>query len=159
MLFRSPDATAWPAIANLEERARHAFGELYAWYRDHADELYPINRDAAAMPASAQRAREAGATALADALVAGHAGDVTDPDGDGRVLRAVARHLVEFWTWRSLVMQQGLGDREAVDIAVRLLMAIADDAPRHDESGGVHDADPVTPGRTTRDREEPTPSD
>jgi len=132
-----PDATAWPAITNLEERARRAFGELYAWYRDHADELYPINRDAASMPLSAQRAAEAGNRALADALVAGHVGADSVLDGNGRVLRAVARHLVTFWTWRSLVVQQGLGDREAVDIAARLLTAIADDAPRHDESGGV----------------------
>ena len=55
-----PDTAAWTAIPNLERRARRAFGELYGWYRDHADELYPINRDAAAMPLSAQRAREAG---------------------------------------------------------------------------------------------------
>jgi hypothetical protein len=74
---------------------------------------------------------------LADALVAGHAGaDVdTGTDGDGRLLRAVARHLVDFLTWRSLVIQQGLTDREAVDLAVRLLTAVGQDGPRRDESG------------------------
>jgi hypothetical protein len=60
-------------------------------------------------------------------------------------------------------VQQGLGDREAVDIAVRSLTAIADDAPRHDESGGVDDADadadPVTLGRTSSVRVERMPSD
>jgi len=122
-----PDAGAWPAISHLEDRARRAFGELYGWYRDHADELYPINRDAAAMPPSAQQATEAGNRMLADALVAGHAGADGDPGGDGRLLRAVARHLVEFLTWRSLVMQQGLDDQEAIDIAVRLLTAVAVD--------------------------------
>src|ERR1035437_3297444 len=55
-----PDAGAWPAISGLEARARRAFGELYGWYRDHADELYPINRDAAAMPLAAQLATETG---------------------------------------------------------------------------------------------------
>jgi AcrR family transcriptional regulator len=122
-----PDVGAWPAIPRLEERARRAFGELYGWYRDHAGELYPINRDAAAMPLSAQRATETGNRVLADALVAGHAGNETDPDGDGRLLRAVARHLVDFLTWRSLVIQQGLTDREAVDVAVRLLTAMEED--------------------------------
>jgi AcrR family transcriptional regulator len=125
-----PDARAWLAIPDLEERARRAFGELYGWYRDHASQLYPIHRDAAAMPLSAQEATEAGNQMLADALVAGHATTDTDPDGDGRLLRAVARHLVDFWTWRSLVMQQGLDNREAVKIAVRLLTAVEEDGHR-----------------------------
>jgi len=119
-----PDAAAWRAIPGLDERARRAFGELYGWYRDHADELYPLYRDAAAMPLSALRSRESGNQALADALVVGHADTISD--GDGRLLRVVARHLVDFWTWHSLVIAQGLDDPEAVEIAVRLLMAVAD---------------------------------
>ncbi len=132
-----PDAGAWPAIPDLGDRARRAFGELYGWYRDHADELYPINRDAAAMPLSAQQATEAGNRTLADALIAGQSGNETDPDGSGRLLRAVARHLVDFLTWRSLVIQQGLDDREVVELAVRLLTAVGQDGPRSDESGPV----------------------
>jgi len=128
-----PDAAAWPLIADLEERARRAFGDLYGWYRDHADELYPINRDAAAMPLSAQRAMEAGNRMLADALVAGHVGADTDTDGDGRLLRAVARHLVDFLTWRSLAIQKGLDDREVVELAVRLLTAMTGDGRRRDD--------------------------
>ena len=124
-----PEAAAWTAIPGLERRARRAFGELYAWFRDHADELYPITRDAAVMPLSAQQASEAGNRGLADALLAGYAGEDLTADGDGRLLRAVARHLVDFWTWRSLSMQQGLDDDEAVEVAVTLLMAIAGDEP------------------------------
>lgn len=135
-----PDARAWLAIPDLEERARRAFGELYGWYRDHADELYPIYRDAAAMPLSAQQATEAGNRMLADALVAGRAGggsagDNAEPDAEGRLLRAVARHLVDFWTWRSLEVGQGLDDREAATIAVRLLTAVERDGDRRDEGG------------------------
>ena len=125
-----PDAGAWPAIPGLEARARRAFGELYGWYRDHADELYPINRDAAAMPLSAQLATKTGNRILADALVGGQVGADTDSDGEGRLLRAVARHLVDFLTWRSLAVQQGLDDREVVELAVRLLTAIDQDGPR-----------------------------
>jgi hypothetical protein len=110
------------------------------------------------MPLSAQQAREAGNRRLADAILAGHAGEDSDPDGDGQLLRAVARHLVDFWTWHSLVMQRGLDDDEAVEVAVTLLTAIAGDVPRLDDIGG-QDADPVTPGRTAWDREEPTSSD
>jgi hypothetical protein len=76
---------------------------------------------------SAQQATETGNLMLADALLAGHAGADVDSDGEGRLLRAVARHLVDFLTWRSLVMQQGLNDREAVDVAVRLLTAMEED--------------------------------
>ena len=124
-----PDAATWTAIPDLQGRARRAFGELYGWYGDHADELYPINRDAAAMPLSAQLARDAGNRRMADALLAGHAGDGSNTNGDRRLLRAVARHLIDFWTWRSLVMQQGLDDDEAVEVAVTLLTAVAGDAP------------------------------
>lgn len=120
-----PDASAWPVLPDLEERARRAFGELYGWYRDHADELFPIARDATSMPPSAQRSRAAENHQLGDTLVAGYAAD----DADGRSLRAVARHLVDFSTWRSLVVEQGLGDHDAVDVAVRLLLSMV--APGH----------------------------
>jgi AcrR family transcriptional regulator len=125
-----PDAAVWPLIADLEERARCAFGELYGWYRDHGDELYPIYRDAAAMPLSAQRAMEAGTQMLADALIAEPTGDDTRADGQERLHRAVARHLVDFWTWRSLVALQGLSDREAVTVAVLLLTSVWKDGSR-----------------------------
>jgi AcrR family transcriptional regulator len=124
-----PDPGAWLAIPDLEDRVRRAFGELYGWYRDHADELYPIYRDAGAMPLSAQRATAEGNRLLADSLLAGHAG--IDPDGDGRLVHAVARHLVDFWTWRSLAIQQDLDDRAAVTTAVRLMMAMIDDGTRN----------------------------
>jgi AcrR family transcriptional regulator len=119
-----PDAAAWIEIPDLEDRARRAFGELYSWYRDHADELYPIYRDAQAMPLSAQQATAAGNRQLSDALIAGQLGSISEQEG--RLLSAVAGHLVDFWTWRSLAVQQGLDDRAAVSTAVRLLMAMID---------------------------------
>ena len=117
-----PDASAWREIPNLEARAREALGGLYAWYREHADELSPIYRDIMAMPLSAQETMAAENRSLGDALVAGYAA----PGSSGRGLRAVARHLVGFGTWRSLAIQQGLDDREAVDVAVRFLAAVVE---------------------------------
>jgi AcrR family transcriptional regulator len=118
-----PDATAWLEIGDFETRARLAFGELYGWYRQHADELYPIYRDAQSMPLSAQAANVAANRQLAAALVAGvvpvAAGD------DGRLLSAVAGHLLSFMTWRSLALEQGLDDGAAALTAVRLLLAMA----------------------------------
>jgi AcrR family transcriptional regulator len=116
-LHRPPDRAAWRGIPDLEARARRAFGELYGWYRENADDLYPINRDAMTMPVGAQAARRAESAAFADALVEGH----DDGGRIGRELRAVAGHLVSYWTWRSLVVEQGLPNEAAVDLAVRIL--------------------------------------
>ena len=112
-----PDLAAWRAIPGLEDRARRAFADLYGWYGQNADDLYPINRDTMTMPAGAQEARRAESAAIAGALVDGHA-----PEGPpGHRLRAVAGHLVSYWTWRSLVVEQGMTTDEAVDLAVRIL--------------------------------------
>ena len=122
-----PDTRAWRAIAGLEPRARRALGELYAWFREHADDLEPINRDVAVMPASARARREAGSRDQADAIVAGPAPEPVDPGAESRLLVAVARHLVDYATWRSLAVDQGLGERELVDVAVRMLLAVTPD--------------------------------
>jgi AcrR family transcriptional regulator len=134
-LHRPPDAAAWRGIPDLEARARRALGELYGWYRANADDLYPINRDAMTMPAGAQAARRAESAALAGALVEGHA----DSGPDGRELRAVAGHLVTYWTWRSIVVDQGITNDEAVDLAVRILTDTAK-GRRPDRAGGHHGA-------------------
>ncbi len=131
-----PDAAAWLVIPDLETRARRAFGELYGWYGDHADELYPIYRDMAAMPISAQRGREAANRMLAAALLGGEPSPSTGPEGEARLLQAVARHLVHFWTWRSLVAEQALNGREAVEVAVRLLTEFGRERPREQRAAG-----------------------
>ncbi len=116
-----PDARAWPDVSKFETRARRALTELYAWYRDHADELFPIYRDMTTMPSTAQEAMRADNRRLGDLLVADAA-----PGGlAGRQLRAVARHLLDYRTWRSLAINQELGDAEAVEVGVRLLTVLA----------------------------------
>ena len=117
VLHPPPDATAWLAIPDLGDRARRAFADLYGWYSQNADALYPINRDATAMPREAQKAQRAASAANAAAIVAAHA-----PDGPGgHTLRAVAGHLVGYWTWRSFVVEQGLTNDEAIALAVSIL--------------------------------------
>lgn len=116
-----PDETAWRAIPALEDRARRAFSELYGWYREHGAELFPIYRDMATMPRSTQDQLRAEGAARADALLDG----LPVPRTARRTLRAVAGHLVSLMTWRSLVVEQGLGEDEAVEVAVRLVCAAA----------------------------------
>lgn len=112
-----PDPAAWRAIPGLEERARVALLALYRWFRSHSDELFPLYRDAQAVPAAARDAARASSARMADALVEGH--ERGGPDG--RRLRAAAGHLVSFWAWRSLAIEQGLGDEDAVELGVGFL--------------------------------------
>lgn len=116
-----PDPDAWRTIAGLEERAHVALSELYRWYRAVGDELYPIHRDVEALPASAQAALRADNARLAEAIVNGGAGQ----GRAGRRLRAAAGHAVDLLTWRSLTLNNGLDDADAVELAVGLLRGAA----------------------------------
>jgi AcrR family transcriptional regulator len=114
-----PDTAAWRTIPDLEERARRAFSELYGWYGEHGAELFPIYRDMVAVPHLARERMRAESRERADALIDG----LDVPRTARRRLRAVAGHLVGLMTWRSLVLEQGLAEDEAVDVATRLLGA------------------------------------
>ena len=116
-----PDPRLWAETPGLEARARRGLTEFYAWYREHAEELFPIYRDMTTMPPSSQETMRSDNRRLGDLLLAD---DV--PAGDqGRKIRAAARHLLDYRTWRSLAIQQGLSDAEAVEIGVRLLTVLA----------------------------------
>lgn len=112
-----PEAEVWAAIEPLADRADRAFSELYAWYAERSDELYPIYRDQAAMPDSARAAMAMQADAYAAAIVGQDAVAAS-------VRAAIARHLVDFWTWRSLVVDQGLDPELAARAAVTMLLAV-----------------------------------
>jgi AcrR family transcriptional regulator len=119
-----PDESIWRTIPDLEVRARRAFGEVYTWFDEHGAELYPIYRDVAGMPRPTQAAMRAEAAARVDALLDG----IAVPVEAERSMRAVAAHLLGLWTWRSLVVEQGLNRKEAVDVAVRMLCTAAEPA-------------------------------
>ena len=130
-----PDVMAWRAVPGLEARARRAFEELYAWFRDNADDLDPINRDVSVMPASARARRRAGSRAQAEAIVSARVDEGAEQGSHPRLLLAVAGHLVEFATWRSLAVEEGLDEREAVDVAVRMLLAIEEGGDAREAPG------------------------
>lgn len=124
-----PDVVDWMAIAPLDARAQRAFTDLYRWYADRQDELYPIYRDRLAMPQSAQAALNTQLDGLASVILGVDHADHADDDAtatataDSRIVAAVARHLVDFWTWRSLVIERGLAPDEAAEAAARILRA------------------------------------
>jgi AcrR family transcriptional regulator len=112
-----PDPRTWPQVVELEPRARRAFAEWYGWYREHAEALFPIYRDMTTMPPSSQATMRAENQRLA-ALLCGAEADA------GARRQAVARHLLDYRTWRSLAVDQVLTDDEVVEVAVRMLLAI-----------------------------------
>ncbi|HEX7345252.1 MAG TPA: helix-turn-helix domain-containing protein [Candidatus Limnocylindrales bacterium] len=118
-----PEAAAWAAIPELEDRVRTALTRLYGWYREHAEELFPIYRDITAMPSSSQTRMRDENRRLGQLLV----GDAEPTGVDERLLIAASCHVLDYRTWRSLAIAQGLSDAEAVMIGVRLLTKLGAD--------------------------------
>ncbi len=118
-LHPRPDPESWRQTRGFEQRARIGLSQLYGWYRDNHDALVPILRDVEATPATALERRQSSDRRVVDALLHGVAGDRRLR----RRLRAVAGHLISFWTWQSLVVDHGLSNDEAVEEAVRFLKA------------------------------------
>ncbi|MEO6578278.1 MAG: TetR family transcriptional regulator [Candidatus Limnocylindria bacterium] len=114
-----PHAEAWRTVRRFDARLRRAVDELYAWYAENADDLYPIYRDAAFTPASTHKARRQSIERFADAILADRAAPAS------HALRASIGHVLGFWTWRSLVIEEDCSQSEAVDLAVRFVAAAA----------------------------------
>lgn len=117
----APDPATWRAIPDLEQRAHHALGELYAWYDDCGDDLAPIVRDREAMPQPVQQELDEEFQAYAQALVVG-----SGVRGHARRrLRATAGLVVSLWTWHTLTVEQGLTSKDAAALAASMLTCAA----------------------------------
>lgn len=119
-LHPGPDPEEWRRIKDLQDRARHGLTQLYKFYRDNHTDLYPIIRDFESMPVPFQEAMIARQGEHGEALVKG----VRARGKRRSYLRAVAGHVTSFWTWRSLALEQGLTDDDAVEVAVCFLRAV-----------------------------------
>jgi AcrR family transcriptional regulator len=118
-----PDPDAWAQITDPAERLRAGLADLYRYYRQGQAMLTRTYRDKAALPESLQRAVEGFDRHYRDVLLEPLTSICT------RVrrprLRAVVGHAVSFWTWRSLCLQHGLSDREAVEAMATLTLTTA----------------------------------
>lgn len=122
-LHPPPDPDAWRDISSFRARAATAIDELYGWYAHNGDELYPIYRDAAFTPESNQQARRA----TNDRIVAAVLGDAVPARGPARRrLQAALGHVVSFWTWRSLVVEQSLSTERAAWMALQFVLGAAE---------------------------------
>jgi AcrR family transcriptional regulator len=114
-----PDLEEWGAIADPDERLRHALDELYAWYRATHGMLANVLRDEALSPVVGRML--AGyygyLTVARDTLMARR----TARGGARQRTRAAIGHALAFATWRSLTFEQGLDDSQAAELMRRMV--------------------------------------
>jgi AcrR family transcriptional regulator len=115
-----PDPGAWSGIDDPAARLRAGLADLYRFFRAGAGMLTCIYRDLATLPAAYQQGLRDRATFFREVLAAPFGGT----DGDHRRRRAVIGHAISFWTWRSLCLDQGLSDTEAVDAMTGMVLAV-----------------------------------
>lgn len=113
-LHPPPDPSAWAAIRDPGERLRRALSDLYDWWEETEDMMSLVLRDAPLVEGMSA-AVEAGRAYLDEVrriLLRGR------PErGKARQRKAAAiGHALDFWTWRSLVRDQGLTIPEAVEL-------------------------------------------
>jgi len=110
-----PDVDAWRSERTVERRVRRAVTELYAWYAENGAELYPVYRDAAFTPVSTHDARRRNIERMTDAIVG--------PSGGSAKLRSALNHVLAFWTWRSLAVDEGCSTDDAAELAVGFVLS------------------------------------
>jgi len=124
-----PAPHSWAAIADPDRRLSVALAELYAFYRQNEAMVTNLYRDVEALPQHLQERLHSRGSVMADALIQGRG-------VRGRARRmvwAVLGHAVDFETWRSLALRQGLADSEIEDLLQRFLAGLT--------NGGVQPGD------------------
>jgi AcrR family transcriptional regulator len=118
-----PDLGAWVEVDDPDRRLSRALAELYTFYARTEGMLENLFRDELAVPMVAERFaafRGYFASAL-EALMTGR----NLRGGARRRTRAALGHAIAFSTWKSLVREQGLKDREVVELMRALVDAAA----------------------------------
>lgn len=121
-----PDPAAWAVITDPVERLRTGLADLYRFYRAGQDMLTRVYRDKAAIPPAHRQGLDERDRRFRDVLV----GPFLTGRRRDRRLRAVLAHAASFWTWRSLCLENGLTDREAVEAMTALVLNAATTVPR-----------------------------
>lgn len=116
-----PDARRWVA-ADAPSRLRAALSDIYRFYAEASDLLLHVDRDRALMPAGLAEAHSAEQEALRDAVLA-----LLQASARRRAMvRRVVGHVLAFRTWHSLVVEQGMGRRDAVELMAGLVERAAE---------------------------------
>jgi AcrR family transcriptional regulator len=110
-----PDAQAWRAITDPEQRLRHGLAELYRYYEANEPMLANVLRDAEGHPPT----REITATALR--AIGALREVLAEGLGGGDRVRAIVELALGFHTWRSLVRHSRLSQDAAVELMAALV--------------------------------------
>ena len=111
-----PDAEAWRAITDPEQRLRQGLAEMYRYYEANEPMMANVLRDAEVHALT----REIASTAM---LAIGALREVLmEGLGGGDQVRAVVELALGFHTWRSLVRDSRL----SMEAAVELMAALVD---------------------------------
>jgi len=121
-----PNVDAWTSVADPFERLSLGLADLYRFYRGGEAMLTFVDREREILPAKVRHENEDTDAHLRDTLLQPFAAR----GAQRRRLRAVVGHAVKFATWRSLCVEQGLSDRDAVDVMASLARYVASDGPR-----------------------------
>src|SRR5262249_10961271 len=109
-----PDAAAWRTIGNPRGRLRQGLTAIYGWYTRNAELLACVRRDAEQHALT----REIAELRLGPYMAAYRA--VLGAELGARQ-RAVLGLALSFFTWRTLVREDGLAPDAAVDAMVRAI--------------------------------------
>lgn len=109
-----PDPALWAAVEDPDKRLRCALEDLYSYYRRTEPMWTNLLRDEASVPILTELLGgfRQYLEAARETLMTGRS-----PSGSPRrQVRAALGHALAFQTWRSLALDQGLEDHEAVQL-------------------------------------------
>jgi AcrR family transcriptional regulator len=115
-----PDPVAWSQIGDPAARLRAGLADLYRFYRAGAGMLGSVYRDFTTLPEAHQRRLRHQSDTNRRILAEPFGGTARQR----RRLRAVIGHATSFWTWRSLCVEQGLSDQDAVEAMTGMILAV-----------------------------------
>jgi len=116
-----PDPTSWAAVVDPEQRLRLGLTELYRFYREGEPMLSRVYRDLAHLP-DLRRADIAARDGMIRAVLLA---PYDAASRGGPVLTAIVGHVTSFWTWRSMCVDGGLDNEQAIELFTALIAHVA----------------------------------
>jgi len=116
-----PNLTLWLEISTFRKRLKVGLTELYEYWEQTHEMFSSVLRDHEIDPERSGAGVVTFMSKARDALLDGE-----DVSGHrGQILRAVVGHAVHFYTWRSLVKDQGLSEADAVQLMCEMIIRAA----------------------------------